>query len=921
MGTSVGEAIRNPLWRKSLLLLLRYPEILLALIVSAAILAIAAGSGSLFLSSASSAALREEALKVEPATAGVTVREDVNTATEQETTARDSALRAALGSEPALGPPVTTLLTDVMKVVNPTSSKPSLSGRLITRTDAFGRVELIDGGGTDGVWVSDYHARELGLRPGDQVVLQATGFRSTAGIFGYKTRGRAPARVAGIYRILAASPPTDYWQPLYEYIYSPTGNAVLPPFVIAPRALFYELNSRIRLGGQVSNVATTQWEYPLETEGLTLSKARRLASKLDVIGHELEAEAEGVFVLNPRTRDENGEASRFAPFSFPSTNTVLPDLIEGARETVGGIAAPVRLMSLAGVGIALVMIAAAAAFSVRRRRAEALLLSARGIGAGAFAVKAALEAIGPIGAGAAIGWLASIPLLKALGPGDVLDEGVAVRALWQVVVVSVIAVVLVAVVATVAEHREGEVAGPRTLTRVKAWWWTALLWVLAAIAYGVLLSGSLAPVSTEGDGASVDVVVLIFPIVMIAAGAITAAQVLVRVLPSLKGAGSRLSTPLYLALRRLAAANRIALALVASSALAIGVLIYAGAMVASVEATAQAKASVSTGSDVAGVLQIGARVPDDLPFPTTEVDRLEDVSLAESEIPVELLIVDTGSLPDAVHWEADFAASSLDDLVTTIKAPREGALPVIAVGREGGGDAATLQLFTAEVPLEIVARASAFPGMNAEGATLIASSSAVGRLPEDQRATLEGASKVHEVWARGDPSQIVDALNDRNVAMIAVHTAEEARATPGLRAAAWTFSYLQAVAVGGGLIVIAGMLLYLQARQRAGILSFALARRMGLRSRAFRVSVAVEVGVMLLASLVIGTGLSLIAVFLVYKRFDILPSLPPDPLFRVPVITFALAAVGLIAAAAVAGRVTERRARSANVAENLRLAE
>jgi putative ABC transport system permease protein len=920
MGTPVAEAIRNPLWRKSPLLLLRYPEILVALVVSAAILAIATGSGSLFLSSASSAALQEEAMKVEPATAGVTVREDFNTATEQETAARDSALRAALGSGSSLRPPVTTLLTDVMRVLGPPSSTRSLVGRLVTRTDAFRRVELIDGGGTDGVWISDFHARVLDLRPGDQVVLRATGFRSTAGLFGYKTRGRAAVRVAAIYKSLAASPPTDYWQPLYEYIYSPTGDAVAPPFLIAPRSLFFELNSRFRLGNRVSSVATTQWEYPLETEGLTVSEARRLASRLDAIGKELEAESEGVFVPDPGTREDDGEASRFASFSFPSTNTVLPDLIDGARETVDGIAAPVRLMSLAGVGIALVMIAAAAAFSVRRRRAEALLLSARGIGAGAFAVKAALEALGPIVAGGMLGWLMSIPLLNALGPGGALDEGVAARALWQVGVVSIVAVVLVAVVATVAERREGEVAGPRTLVRVKAWWWTALLWLLAGIAYGVLLSESVTPASTPGNGASVDVAVLIFPIVMIAAGSITSAQVLARALPSLKGAGSRLRTPLYLALRRLAAANRIALALVASSALAIGILIYAGAMVASVDATARAKASVSTGSDVAGVLQIGARVPEDLPFPTTEVNRLEDVTLAESEIPVELLIVDTSSLPDAVYWEADFAAATLDDLVTAIEQSREDALPVIAVGREGG-DVATLQLFTADVPLEIVAHASAFPGMNTEGPTLIASASAVGRLPEDQKDTLEGASKVHEVWARGDPRQVVDVLNDRNVAMIAVHTAEEARATPGLRAAAWTFSYLQAVAVGGGLIVIAGMLLYLQARQRAGILSFALARRMGLRSRAFRVSIAVEVGVMLLASLLIGTVLSLLAVILVYKRFDILPSLPPGPLFRVPVVTFALATVGLIAAAAVAGRVTEWRARTADVAENLRLAE
>jgi uncharacterized membrane protein YqjE len=95
---------------------------------------------------------------------------------------------------------------------------------------------------------------------------------------------------------------------------------------------------------------------------------------------------------------------------------------------------------------------------------------------------------------------------------------------------------------------------------------------------------------------------------------------------------------------------------------------------------------------------------------------------------------------------------------------------------------------------------------------------------------------------------------------------------------------------------------------------------MGLGGGTYRRSVIIELLVMLAGALATGVALALAAISLVYRDFDVLPELPPEPLFRLPVVLLGATAALLIVAAVIGGWRTHRTARKANVAEVLRLA-
>src|SRR5207249_5973680 len=111
--------------------------------------------------------------------------------------------------------------------------------------------------------------------------------------------------------------------------------------------------------------------------------------------------------------------------------------------------------------------------------------------------------------------------------------------------------------------------------------------------------------------------------------------------------------------------------------------------------------------------------------------------------------------------------------------------------------------------------------------------------------------------------------------------------TPAFLALRWTFGFLEALGVLAGAVALIGLLLYLAARQGSREVSYALASRMGLSRRAHRLSVAIELGGMLLAAFVVGAVLAAVAALIVYQRTDLLPQVPPGPLFRLPVALFA----------------------------------
>jgi hypothetical protein len=68
-----GQLGGNPMWSKAPLVLRRFPAILVAIIVSAVILAVSSAAGPLFLSSAASASLADGVARTTPFSAGLSV--------------------------------------------------------------------------------------------------------------------------------------------------------------------------------------------------------------------------------------------------------------------------------------------------------------------------------------------------------------------------------------------------------------------------------------------------------------------------------------------------------------------------------------------------------------------------------------------------------------------------------------------------------------------------------------------------------------------------------------------------------------------------------------------------------------------------------------------------------------------------------
>jgi putative ABC transport system permease protein len=134
------------------------------------------------------------------------------------------------------------------------------------------------------------------------------------------------------------------------------------------------------------------------------------------------------------------------------------------------------------------------------------------------------------------------------------------------------------------------------------------------------------------------------------------------------------------------------------------------------------------------------------------------------------------------------------------------------------------------------------------------------------------------------------------------------------------FSFLRTLALLSALIVMIGTVLYLQARQRGRIISYALARRMGLRSRSHLAALQLELGAMLLTSALAGVSLGLAAALLLYARIDPLPSMAPSPLLRLAPAAPAALMVVLAAITFVGALFAHRTAEHAHVAEQLRQA-
>jgi putative ABC transport system permease protein len=137
-------------------------------------------------------------------------------------------------------------------------------------------------------------------------------------------------------------------------------------------------------------------------------------------------------------------------------------------------------------------------------------------------------------------------------------------------------------------------------------------------------------------------------------------------------------------------------------------------------------------------------------------------------------------------------------------------------------------------------------------------------------------------------------------------------------AVTWALGALQALALLATGLALVGVLLFVASRQRETQISYALARRMGLRPTQHRAALSGEVLALLAIALLVATLLGVLAAALVAGGIDPLPDLRPAPRTAWPLQALSVLTAILVVAGLAGAALLQRRADRADVAEVLR---
>ena len=176
------------------------------------------------------------------------------------------------------------------------------------------------------------------------------------------------------------------------------------------------------------------------------------------------------------------------------------------------------------------------------------------------------------------------------------------------------------------------------------------------------------------------------------------------------------------------------------------------------------------------------------------------------------------------------------------------------------------------------------------------------------------------VWAKGPPGPTGRALVASPLEAYFVTTVDTFRKDPDVLLATRTFGYMRTIAIASGLLVLVGLLLYLQARQRSQAIASALAGRMGLRRRTEILSLALELGAIASFAAFVGGTVAISAASPIVGHIDPLPENPPVPVLIVPVGAIVVSAVALVVLTGLAAALTSWLASRTDISEALRVA-
>jgi putative ABC transport system permease protein len=894
----------SPLWRHAPLLSLRFPALFGAIGLAALLLALALASGPLFVSSAASSALSDELEDATRFGAGATVVYDsFSSRLHPEEADNDAAimrLDAELSPElegvPHLDAPVLTVLGPAVTPGTEPGPSTQRQLRLLAKTDAVAHIKKLAGQDGDGYWIADEAAESMQLVPGDSLYIE------------FESGAVRQIRIDGIYRALWKEPRTPFWRSLSHFIYEQNPDAGPPPtFLIADQEAVVGLEPGGRGHGGRGQFQL-RWEWPLSSTEFTLDEAEALAGRLSAFQEHTEGLA---------TRLEGCPACQPFPPPEVSYSSLLPIAIAAARERVSTLRGPADLLTAAGALVAVAVLGGAAAFAMARRRVEARVLFARGAAPGEFGARAGVEAVLPVLAGAAAGLLLAVGLTVLVGPGAVAQSAF-LTAVWATALVVPAAAALIGLMSAVLFILGSERRSQGSLRHVFVPWEIPVLAAAAVFLYLLQTRGAFGDVEGADEVGRPSLAILLFPLFFIAGFAGLAARGLRRTFARLRGVG-RFPPAAFLAAHRLASAGPLAALLAASTAVCLGTFVYAQAVARSLEETVEAKSLLFVGSDVSGRTDYDRQIDNDFPLPTTKVTKLVEHSRL-GDVNVDVMVIDPETFSAAAYFDKSWSNESLSELVRRVQMP-SSRLPVIVTGREP--DARALTVRSVELPVEVVATVTAFPGMTRRRPLVVADRDRFERAVDDVGASNPLASLGAEtyVWVKGQTRPTVSVLEASQLRPFPIFTAEQVRENPQIRSVTQTFSYLRALGLAAGLLALAGAVLYLQARHRNRVISNALARRMGLSARSHRFALALELGTLLVFSFAVGAVLAMVAARLVVVELDAPAPLPGGPLFRTPWGLIVAAFAALLVATAFGALLADRRARRAKVAEVIRAAE
>jgi putative ABC transport system permease protein len=899
----MGKQTPNPLWRKSPFVLTRYPWLLSSLGIGALLLALAVSVYPLFISARTSdlvtAAISNPL--VTRAGAGIEYRIE-NLALHHSRFPSPGVIggrfKVLMAEESLLGPTVAGILGPEVSISVPAHRPISAPGRLFAATGAIRHVRLLEGGGGQGAWISDLTASELEVKPGEEISLSFEGMRPVR------------VRVAAIYRALYVEPRTAYWHWWDSDIYQRCQVCdPPPPFVLLSPKQLIELSTRLG-----SPTATLSWQAPVVPgRPLTLDDALALEQFTNQFRAEISDPTNALSRIFPCCH-----APLFAGQVTTSLSSSIANVIAGAEGKIAALEQPGRLLQMAGIIVAFVVLAAAGAFAAAARKVEQQLLFSQGAGLSVVMAKAGIESILPCALGGAAGLGLAFLLVSEVGASGPVAGAASHQAVASTGLAIAGAVLLVGIVSAVSFVRGGESRRGRD-SRLARLPWELVLVALAAYSLRRLQTGGAFVLDPALHVNKPSPYLLAFPVLSMAGLALVGARLFGVALRWLRERSGRFVSSLYLAVHHLDGAPLPTFLLVSASVLCLGVFVQAQTVVRSLETTVDAKAKLFVGSDVEGRVLYETPLPRSFPLPLTRVTRRTDAGTLRDGASFDLLAVDPSTFARAAYWDSAFSSLSLDKIASALGQTGNAVPILIAAASDLAPRFLTIGGVT--VPVREIGHASAFPGMSSRRPLVVVDGATLLSRLEGVPNPFNAPEASTEFWVKGDPGAAERALRGLQYTPYLILTANRVKDIPEIKAAIDTFLVMNALGLVAALLVIAGMLMYLQARQRSQVVSYGLSLRMGMTDAAHRRALVAELGSMLVYSYAMGLLLALTAAVFLVPRLDPLPSIPPNSLFVSPKPLLAVAFVGVLGASWLGGWITNRRAKATDLGELMRVAD